>query len=366
MAYKRTSFNQLSSQKREYFAGKYKFSKVIKFEVGSEAYVIPLGLETGYYETPCHRVDTHKVNGQEIGLNGSTYSTYIKCGGVDENGNRQESLCCQLAQKCKEMYPNKEDFGKRIIGASSSRVQLPVLILGNSLKEQKPSYPVSKVSILNDLHSEAGLKFAYIDMSSSSFAQEIVQTYGKKLKEDSIIDYDMDENSDEYLDEVRNRLTETVIKVQGYEKKGFKGAMKKYSFFPFSNPAVASQSPEGEREAILKYKSHKEIAAKINEFLTLFDVEVDNIISSCDDKTLQEYFNSAMGLALKSDKETAESKVKKEEEKIEIIQSSSELEQDDNYLDSVLQKVDESADEIETSEIDFEYSEDEGDFFSEG
>ena len=372
MAFKRTNFNRLSAQKREYFASKYRFSKVINFGIGSDAYIIPLGLETGYYETPAHRVGVQKVNGQKIGLNGSSFDCYIKCNGRDEQGNPIESLCCQLAQKYKEKYPNSEDSAKRIIGACSDRIQLPVLILGNSLAEQKASYPISKVSILNDLKSEAGLKFAYIDMSSYSFSQDIVKAYGKKLKEEGILDYDSDENSEEYLNDIRERLTKTVIKVHGYEKKGFSAAMKEYSFFPFSNQAIAAQSPEGEREAIIGYKNNKQIMEKVNEFLTLFDVEVDNIIPSCDDKTLLEYFNSAMGLDIKTGapKETkAEEPV---EEKIEVIEEApkpvkvEDLKQDEEYLDNMLQNLDdETEEEPETDEVDFQFNEEEGDFFGE-
>ncbi len=133
--------------------------------------------------------------------------------------------------------------------------------------------------------------------------------------------------------------------------------MREYSFFPFSNTAIAAQSPEGEREAIIGYKNNPKIMAKINEFLTLFDVEVDNIIQSWDEKSLQEYFNSAMGLDLKAD-------IKSEEpEPIEKIEMKEELSaSEEAELDADLSKLD--LEEPETDSIDFEYSEDDGDFFS--
>lgn len=367
MAFKRTNFNKLSTKKGEYFASTYKFSKVTGFEIGSDVYVIPLGLESGYYETPCHAINPHKVNGQTIGYNGSTFQVYVKCNGRDEEGNKKESLCCQLAQQCKEKYPDKNDSAKRIIGACSDRVQLPVLILGNSLQEQKKAYPISKVSILNDLHSEAGLKFAYIDLSSYNFGQEIVKAYGTKLKEEGIIDYDLDDNSEEFLDEIRNRLTETIIKVHGISKQGFKVAMREYSFFPFTNPAIASGSPAGEREAIIGYKNNKEIMAKINEFLTLFDVEVDNIIQSWDEKSLQEYFNSAMGLDLKANTDTASEQAEQvKPEKVEMLGEGELSNEDKEFLDTALGNLNEETDEITTSLDDFTYEENnEEEFFAE-
>lgn len=301
MAFKRTSAKSLISNNTARFSTAYKFSKKANFEVGKDAYIIPLGLETGFYETPCHRVLPHKVNGQMVGFNNSTYATYIKCKGVDAEGNKTESLCCTLAQMEKNRIPEKELSGKRIVSFTTYRVQLPVLILGNSLTDKnKATYPISKVSILNDLRSEQGLNFAYIDMASSSFKSEIISAYGKKLKEDGILDYEMDENSEEFFNEVISRLSKTVIKVHGVSKTGFNAALKEYSFFPFDNPAIATGSPEGEREAIVGYKDNQDIQNKICEFLDLFNTEVDNMFTDWNEKDLQEYYNSAVGNDIKA------------------------------------------------------------------
>lgn len=365
MAFKRTNFNRLAKKTGEFFNSTHSFSKVADFKIGSEVYVIPLGLETGYYEVPCHAVYPHKVNGQTIGYGGTTFRTFIKCNGIDEEGNKQPSLCCDLAQKFKEKYPNQEDYAKRIIGGCSYRVILPVLILGNSLKEQKLAYPISKVSITNELTTEKGLKFAYIEMSSATFRDSIVKPYGKKLKEEGILDYEAEED-EEYFDDLRKRLSETIIKVSGVSKEGFGSAtMKEYSFFPFSNAAIAAQSPAGEREAIVGYKNHREIMNKITEFLTLLDVEVDNIFKNWDEKSLTEYYNSAMGLDLKAGTPKTNSEP---EEKIEMadehISKAGEAE-----LDSELSKLDEEEAKISepaTNDIDFQYNEEEeGDFFGE-
>ena len=320
MAFKRTSAKSLISNNTARFSTAYKFSKKANFEVGKDAYIIPLGLETGFYETPCHRVLPHKVNGQMVGFNNSTFATYIKCKGIDEEGNRTDSLCCQLAQLEKTRIPEKELSGKRIVSFTTFRVQLPVLILGNSLADKnKATYPISKVSILNDLRSEQGLNFAYIDMASSSFKSEIISAYGKKLKEDGILDYEMDENSEEFFNEVISRLSKTIIKVHGVSKTGFQAALKEYSFFPFDNPSIASASPTGEREAIIGYKDNQEIQNKVCEFLDLFNIEVDNMFNDWTEKDLQEYYNSAIGADLKAPiratKEISEEVVEEIEEK---------------------------------------------------
>ena len=88
MAFRRTSFSALKSQKKEYFESIYKFSKKVpNFKEGSDVYVLPLGLEQGYCVTPCHRILPHKVDGQTIGYGGSSFAVYVKCTGVDEEGN---------------------------------------------------------------------------------------------------------------------------------------------------------------------------------------------------------------------------------------------------------------------------------------
>lgn len=346
MAFKRTNFNKLVQKKKEYFASTYKFSKKTNFTVGQDVYIIPLGLETGYYETPCHILYPHKVDGQTIGFNGTTFATYIKCTGRDEEGNKLDSLCCKLANKEKERVGST---GQKIITFSSNRVHLPVLILGNSLKEEKKAFPIQKVSILNDLNSEAGLKFAYLDMAASGFGNDIIGAYGKKLKEEGVIDYEMEEDSEEYLDEIRNRLSETVIKVHGVSKQGFNAALREYSFFPFNNPAIASQSPAGEREAIIGYKKNKKIMEKINEFLTLFDVEVDSLIQSWTEKDLQEYYNSAIGVDLKTPIDAKP----QTEEKIEIINDDTPKELSDEDRDFLKSELDslETEETETTSEV---------------
>lgn len=317
MAFKRTGAKALLNNNQARFSTAYKFSKKANFEVGKDAYIIPLGLESGFFETPCHRILPHKVDGKLIGFNNTTFTTYIKCKGIDEEGNKSESLCCTLAQLEKDRIPDKEEAGKRIVSFTTFRVHLPVLILGNSLGDKnKGTYPISKVSILNDLRSESGLNFAFIEMASSSFRNDIVLAYGKKLKEEGVIDYEMEENSEEFLNEVLQRLSKTIIKVHGVSKAGFQAALKEYSFFPFDNPAIATGSPAGEKEAIIGYRDNQEIQNKICEFLDLFNIEVDNMFNDWSEKDLQEYYNSAIGVDLKTPIAQPKSKGTDEDEEV--------------------------------------------------
>ena len=301
MAFKRTGAKSLVNNNTKRFSQAYKFSTKANFDIGKDVYVLFLGLESGYYETPCHMVRPHKVNGQLVGFGRSNFAVYLKCKGLDEEGNRTESLCCTLAQMEKERIPDKEESAKRIVSFASYRVHIPVLILGNSLGDKKKdTYPVSKVSILNNLRSESGLNFAYIEMASSSFKKDVIQAYGNKLKEEGILDYELDDESEEFLEEVLKRLPNTVVKIRGVSKKGFNAALKEYSFFPFENASIASASPEGEREAIINYRDNQEIQNKVCEFLDLFNIEVDNMFNDWTEKDLQEYYNSAIGADLKA------------------------------------------------------------------
>ena len=65
---------------------------------------------------------------------------YIKCSSVHEDGSNTNELCCQLAAREKQRCG--DDYNKRIISGCSSRIHLPILILGNSLgDDSKSSYP---------------------------------------------------------------------------------------------------------------------------------------------------------------------------------------------------------------------------------
>ena len=179
MAFKRTK-NEIASfigPKREFFSSAYKLSKKVpSFKVGSDVYALILGLNSGFFETPCHVVRPHKVEGRIVGFNGLAFPTKIKCKGIREDGTRDpEALCCKLAAAEKARIPETDDYLKRIISTVGSRIHLPILILGNTLNDDsKISYPISKVSITKDLKSESGLKFSFLDIATSTFKNEII------------------------------------------------------------------------------------------------------------------------------------------------------------------------------------------------
>jgi hypothetical protein len=315
MVFKRTSMSGFVSTKKEFFSEKYKFSRVVQdFKPDAECYVLFLGLDEGYYETPCHTITPYRDGDQLIGLNGNNYSATIKCKGIDENGNNVPSLCCELAKREKERCA---DYRDKIVSGRTSKIHIPILILGNSLQEKKDIYPVFKVSILNTLNSIEGLKFSYLEMAASSFKKDILKAFGSKLKEVGIIDYEMDEESEEYYNLVRINLSKAVVKIKGISKQNFQGTMKSFTFYPFSDPSIASGSPQGEREAIINYRNNSQIMAKVQEYLALFNTEADNLLFTKSDKDLQLFYDSAMkAISGKND----DSVVQPVEQKVEIVQ----------------------------------------------
>lgn len=309
MAFKRTSVQSLMSTKRESFSANYKFSaKVPNFKVGSDVYVLLLGLDTGFYQTPCHAVKPHKIGDKKVGFNGLTFGVNIKCKGMREDGSRDpEALCCKLAAIEREKHPGSEDYMKRIISGTTNRIHVPILILGNTIgDESKISYPVSKISITQGLSSGSGLKFSYIEVATSTFRTEILEAYGEQLRNEGKLPYDIDKESPEFFEEVIKRLQNTVVKIRGIKKEGFAMALKSYNFFPFDNPSIACESGAGEREAIINYRNNPEIVRQIGEYLALFDVEVDHLIMDWSERDLQEYYNSAIGAPLSTNLTTPE------------------------------------------------------------
>lgn len=395
MAFKRTSLSSLVKRTNNSFKVAYSFSKKVPgFKVGSDAYVIPLGLESGYYVTPCHRVLPYKApNGELVGFNGGSFASYIKCKGIDSEGNPVESLCCDLAKKEKERIPDKENSAQRIVSFAGDRITLPVLILGSSVTDNKSgAYPVSRVSILNELRSEEGLRFAYLEMASSTFLSDIVQAYGKRLKEEGAIDYEMDESSEEFLDEVSRRLPRTIIKVHGVSRTGFSAAMKEYSFFSLDNPVVASASPAGEREAIIGYQENQEIQNKICEFLDLLNAEIDNMFKDWNEKDLLEFYNCAIGKDIHAPLEDTAPVEAAPTERVEVIQptvnesvvststTSQAVESQtatavaekpikdeelDNILDDITEKTNAKEAQVDDALEEFAFDSDEDDFFGE-
>ena len=138
-----------------------------------------------------------------------------------------------------------------------------------------------------------------------------------------MLDYELEEGTEDYINEVLKRLPNTVVKVHGYAKQGFDAALKEYSFFPFENATIANASPEGEREAIIGYKDNQEIQNKICEFLDLFNIEVDNMFNDWTEKELQEYYNSAIGTDLRAPIAQPKSPAKEQDEveAVEVIEA---------------------------------------------
>jgi hypothetical protein len=150
-------------EKKAYFNAEYGLSKKANLGVGTEVYLILLGLDSGVYETPKHTVRKRKVGSVSTGFRGN-YDTNIACKGYDDEGNRIEgAVCCALAQAEKERLPEKDDSNKRMISFTSNTVHIPAMILGNSETDpKKKQIPPTKLSIKT-------YDFTYLELAQSTF-----------------------------------------------------------------------------------------------------------------------------------------------------------------------------------------------------
>ena len=125
MAFKRTGGKSLTKTNNTRFSTAYKFSKKANFDVGKDAYIIPLGLESGFFETPCHQVKPHKVNGKMVGFNNSSFAVYIKCKGIDEEGNyiySDESISPEFAFDIQSREGYTQNVGTMAVGLSDAHI----------------------------------------------------------------------------------------------------------------------------------------------------------------------------------------------------------------------------------------------------
>lgn len=268
-----------SEDKKEYFSSKYSIGKVGDLKVGKEIYCIPLGLEGGLYQVRRHRVE---ARGNKKGFK-SQFSNWIKCKGYDDEGNKIEgATCCQLAQEQYDKYPEKNDSAKRLVKFSSTAVYIPVLVLGYSgLDKEALKIPVSKLTMKN-------YSFAYLDLSLNAYNQTLIAPLVEKLKNDGLIEYTL--TGEELRCEVSEYLRKCLIKVTANQSKSpMIKYEKSYSFILFDNKNIGAETDQ--YKYITQYNKIQKVHNDIVDYLTLFDVEVNNLCADWTDDELIQYVN---------------------------------------------------------------------------
>lgn len=325
-------------EQKTYFNSEYGLSKKANLGVGVEVYLLLLGLDTGIYETPKHNVKQRKVGSTSKGFRGN-YDTSIVCKGYDVEGNRVEgAVCCQLAQEEKDRLPDKNDSSKRMISFTNNVVHIPALILGNSETDpKKKQIPPTKLSIKT-------YDFTYLELAQSTFQKVFVEELATKLKNDGMIDYELE--GDELQAEVLSQLKNTIVKITGIASdKGF-AYEKSYSFIPFTMSAIGKNTDE--YTAITNYTENKPVMNDVIDFLQLFDTKVDDLVVN--DWTDEELLKYVKEDTKRAENVAASAKNFEETKKEEIVSIKEAEELEDNIDELSSNLVDEDLESLLTEE----------------
>lgn len=307
MAYREDAVQSAhSAEKKTYFASDYSIGKRAKLELGSECYVIPLDIANGVIGAYYHDLKSKKnKEGKYIGFKGCRInSCKIKSDAYDEKNqplNKEDSIANQLAQEEYEKFPSTEEASKRKIGFARKENYIPVLVLGNT--ETDPSKKLIDPAKLT-LETR---DFAFLTLPASTWG-EIFTSYGEFLKKvpngefdekgkkKYIIDYSLEK---EELDAaIKKELTNFILKIKCIPAKStsFKYS-KSYEFIHLSDTDYALDSDDnGRQHKMIKNIHNPAMLAKctklnndITDFLTLFNSEVDNLLTTWTPEELVKY-----------------------------------------------------------------------------
>lgn len=287
------------------FAGKYSLKNKAGLDaVNKDAYVIPLDMAAGYVELPYH---TLKKCADGTGFKNSQFGAKIACHKFDKNTGEvvdQLPLCCRLAQLEKDRLSDKEKSMYRAISFTSRRNVIPVMVLSSTETDSSKKASLKKVSVKN------GIDFSFIDMSSSAY-EEFTKSVQDTMETDGIIESAEDMDDEELAQEVAKYLQSSVIKVSNVAGRNPGIPYEKaFKAIPISNQMVAKDSgeqkiityvsqvingtfPKAKLDALFeKYPEIQTINNQVIDYLELFNVEVDNLVSDWTEEELQSYYNT--------------------------------------------------------------------------
>ena len=210
----------------------------------------------------------HVVKERDNGGFQGKFGTNIKC--KSEYGEAglegDPALCCKLYEAEKIKHPLKDDSPKRMISYARPVFHLPVLILGNNVKDPNTkSYPVGNTNITT------GYKPCFLEFTKSAWI-DLYNILAKKLKEESIVEYNVSE--EELQEVIYQNLGKVVLQLEGVSAK--EGSRAKYAttytFYPFDDAKIGKAS--GEHELIVNWEKAPELQQLRNEvtdFLTLLE-----------------------------------------------------------------------------------------------
>lgn len=349
------------------FAGKYSLKNRAGLDaVGKEAYVIPLDMAAGYVELPYH---TLKKCADGTGFKNSQYGAKIACHKYDKNTGEvvdQLPLCCRLAQAEKDRLPDKDKSMYRALSFTSRRNVIPVMVLSTTESDSNKKPTLKKVSVKN------GIDFSFIDMASTAY-EEFTKSVQESMETDGVIESPEDMDAEDLAAEVAKYLQSSIIKVSNVAGRNPGIPYEKaFRAIPLNNQMVAKESgeqklltyvsqvingtfPQAKLAALFeKYPEIQTINNQVIDFLDLFNVEVDNLVSDWTDEELQNYYNTY----LEKQGVVNQYKSEKPEETVvfkETTTKAASIDEDDEFAETVSTKAKSATAVAEKSEDEFDY-----------
>lgn len=270
-----------STQNKDFFSSKYSLKAKVGGNdgliVGQDIYCIPL-VKNGIYEIPCHTVKVKTETG--MGFK-SKYNTYIPCHGYNEETGEvsENATCCRLAQEEWNKYVGRGKKGETLISFRTSRFFIPVLLLGNdSGLKSAINIPVSKLTM-------SGRDFSYIELSQKGFS-DMIALFKNDLLNNGRMEYGLE--GDALYNEMTNQLQRHILKISIAKSDGYGTHKKIYSFISFDNKNIGAETNSYRNITEGLFQS-KKLMAEVDEFITLFENECDSILTSWEDKELEDY-----------------------------------------------------------------------------
>lgn len=355
MAFKQSWSHVKRASEPTTFQGKYGLKRAAGLEKeGSECYVIPLDMASGYSCLPYHSL---KKNDNE-GFHGSTFnSVKIACRAYNpETGEKlkETPLCCKLAQMEKDRLPEADDSAKRALSFSNFRYVFPVLVLSTTETDASKKTTLKKLSIKN------GVTFSFVDLAQSSYEEEMQVKVIEALQEAGEIDDPSEVDAGDLMKMVAERVSHSIIKISNVKSKSSNIPYQK-SFRVISNKNELIGQANGETKLIQalckllagEYKPEelevlykkapilKEINNQVIDFLQLYEDNVDSLTEPWTEEELKTYYNEYVARQNKIEEykavneKAAEAAMEEEDElEVGIISSLDEVE-NDNSLDSI-------------------------------
>lgn len=250
--------------------------------VGQEIYCLPL-IRDGIYEIFCHRVKarTKGVDGFK-----AKFDVYVPCHGhnVETGEFTSNCTCCQLfaEENEKHVAAGKTPETEPIISYRTSRILIPVLILGNNTGS-KTALHVTMQNL-----TMSGRDFSYLDLSRKGF-KEFIEIFKNDLINNGRMEYGLED--DAMFAELMTQLQKHIIKISINKPETVGTHKKHFSFISYANTSIGANT--GSYKNITEgLTASKKLQSEVDEFLTLFQNECENIFTEWTDQELIDYVHN--------------------------------------------------------------------------